>query len=187
MCSTQRTASIFPAHRSHGQSKLVPPKTWDDLFTAWSSITTSHGQPPVTPSYREARSQGVLIITQNLREAELVYLRTIVPSIDKPWRGSGGLFNNCIHLALQKRHRGSQARVSIPELFAGRETRRNLTHPHHWCLPSLGIQTSQLQSTRFSSSLASCFKEGTIALPCDQLTRALTFGHHCCLIQFVYS
>lgn len=90
MCSTQRTASIFPAHRSHGQSKLVPPKTWDDLFTAWSSITTSHGQPPVTPSYREARSQGVLIITQNLREAELVYLRTIVPSIDKPWRGSGG-------------------------------------------------------------------------------------------------
>lgn len=149
MCSAQRTATIFPAHRSHGQSKLVPPKTWDGLFTRSSLVihhhqtppdTTSHGQLPVTPSYREAGSQCVLIITQNLREDELVYLRITVPSIDRPWRGKGaGLFNNCIHLALQKRHRGGQARVSIPELFAGREAWRNLTHPHHWCLPSLGI------------------------------------------------
>lgn len=57
---------------------------------AWSYITTSHDQLPVTPSYREAGSQCVLIITQNLREAELVYFRTTVPSIGQTMAGKGG-------------------------------------------------------------------------------------------------
>lgn len=46
--------------------------------------------PVVAPSHREAGSQCVLIGTQNLREAELVYLRTTGLSTDRPLWGGGG-------------------------------------------------------------------------------------------------